>query len=31
MKPTPIQKVVFNYLYRFREGGHFPYAEGYHL
>ena len=29
--PTPIEKVAFNYLYRYREGGHFPYAEGYHL
>jgi hypothetical protein len=30
IKPTPIEKVAFNYLYRFREGGHFPFAQGYH-
>ncbi|TFJ86378.1 hypothetical protein NSK_002586 [Nannochloropsis salina CCMP1776] len=31
IKPTPLEKVAFNYLYRYRtDGGHFPYAEGYH-
>ena len=31
INPTPLEKVAFNYLYRYRtDGGHFPYAEGYH-
>lgn len=30
IKPTPIEKVAFNCLYRFRKGGHFPYASGFH-
>ena len=28
--PTPIEKVAFEYLHRFRAGGHFVLAEGYH-
>lgn len=27
---TPIEKIAFNYLHRFREGGHFVEAAGYH-
>ena len=27
---TPIEKVAFRYLHRFRQGGHFVLAEGYH-
>jgi hypothetical protein len=27
---TPIEKKAFSYLYRFRTGGHFTMAEGYH-
>jgi NADH dehydrogenase (ubiquinone) 1 alpha subcomplex subunit 9 len=27
---TPIEKVAFKYLHRFRKGGHFILAEGYH-
>eukprot|EP00573_Skeletonema_grethae_P002481 CAMPEP_0201685452 /NCGR_PEP_ID=MMETSP0578-20130828/195_1 /ASSEMBLY_ACC=CAM_ASM_000663 /TAXON_ID=267565 /ORGANISM="Skeletonema grethea, Strain CCMP 1804" /LENGTH=393 /DNA_ID=CAMNT_0048169337 /DNA_START=55 /DNA_END=1236 /DNA_ORIENTATION=+ len=27
---TPIEKIAFKYLYRFRKGGHFIHAEGYH-
>jgi NADH dehydrogenase (ubiquinone) 1 alpha subcomplex subunit 9 len=27
---APIQKIAFNYLHRFREGGHFALAKGYH-
>jgi uncharacterized protein YbjT (DUF2867 family) len=27
---TPIEKIAFRYLYRFRKGGHFIHAEGYH-
>lgn len=30
IKATPIEKVAFNYLHRFRKGGHFLLAEGYH-
>ena len=30
IKPTPIEKQAFNYLHRFRKGGHFGYVEGYH-
>jgi len=28
--PMPIEKVAFQYLHRFRKGGHFVYTEGYH-
>jgi NADH dehydrogenase (ubiquinone) 1 alpha subcomplex subunit 9 len=28
--PTPIEKVAFEYLHRFRKGGHFVLAAGYH-
>lgn len=28
--PTPIEKVAFEYLHRFRKGGHFTLATGYH-
>mmetsp|Transcript_24758 Transcript_24758/g.42135 ORF Transcript_24758/g.42135 Transcript_24758/m.42135 type:complete len:386 (-) Transcript_24758:534-1691(-) len=27
---TPIEKIAFNYLHRFRKGGHFTMTEGYH-
>lgn len=27
---VPIEKIAFNYLHRFREGGHFSLAKGYH-
>mmetsp|Transcript_9193 Transcript_9193/g.17309 ORF Transcript_9193/g.17309 Transcript_9193/m.17309 type:complete len:398 (+) Transcript_9193:207-1400(+) len=27
---VPIEKIAFNYLHRFREGGHFSIAKGYH-
>mmetsp|Transcript_9459 Transcript_9459/g.13899 ORF Transcript_9459/g.13899 Transcript_9459/m.13899 type:complete len:391 (-) Transcript_9459:78-1250(-) len=27
---VPIEKIAFNYLHRFREGGHFPLEKGYH-
>jgi len=27
---TPIEKIAFKYLHRFRKGGHFILAEGYH-
>lgn len=27
---TPIEKIAFNYLHRFREGGHFVLTKGYH-
>jgi NADH dehydrogenase (ubiquinone) 1 alpha subcomplex subunit 9 len=30
VKATPIEKQAFNYLHRFREGGHFGRIEGYH-
>jgi NADH dehydrogenase (ubiquinone) 1 alpha subcomplex subunit 9 len=30
VKPVPIEKVAFNYLHRFRKGGHFSLAKGYH-
>lgn len=30
MKPTRIEDVAFNYLYRYRKGGHFTKARGYH-
>ena len=30
MAPTPIEKVAFSYLHRYREGGHFIIAQGYH-
>lgn len=30
MKPTRIEDVAFNYLYRYRKGGHFTKAKGYH-
>ena len=28
--PTPIEKIAFAYLHRYREGGHFIIAQGYH-
>lgn len=28
--PVPIEKIAFNYLHRFREGGHFALDKGYH-
>ena len=28
--PTPIEKIAFSYLHRYREGGHFIIAKGYH-
>ena len=28
--PTPVEKVSFEYLHRFRAGGHFVMVEGYH-
>jgi len=30
VEATPIEKIAFKYLYRFRKGGHFILAEGYH-
>lgn len=30
ISPTPIEKIAFNYLHRYREGGHFIIAKGYH-
>jgi NADH dehydrogenase (ubiquinone) 1 alpha subcomplex subunit 9 len=30
IKPVPIEKIAFNYLHRFRKGGHFAVAPGYH-
>jgi len=30
IEATPIQKIAFNYLHRFREGGHFSLEKGYH-
>jgi hypothetical protein len=30
VKANPIEKEAFNYLHRFREGGHFIDAKGYH-
>lgn len=30
IKKTPIEKIAFNYLHRFRAGGHFILAHGYH-
>lgn len=30
IQATPIEKKAFSYLYRFRTGGHFTMAEGYH-
>jgi len=30
VEATPIEKMAFKYLYRFRKGGHFILAEGYH-
>ena len=30
VESTPIEKVAFKYLHRFRKGGHFILAEGYH-
>ena len=30
VEATPIEKVAFKYLHRFRKGGHFILAEGYH-
>ena len=30
VKQTPIEKVAFNYLHRFRSGGHFVLTTGYH-
>jgi len=30
VKATPIEKVAFKYLHRFRRGGHFILAGGYH-
>jgi len=28
--PTPIEKIAFSYLHRYREGGHFIIAQGFH-
>jgi NADH dehydrogenase (ubiquinone) 1 alpha subcomplex subunit 9 len=28
--PLPLEKVAFNYLHRFRTGGHFALTSGYH-
>ena len=28
--PTPIEKIAFSYLHRFRTGGHYVLAQGYH-
>lgn len=30
IEPTPVEKIAFSYLHRFRKGGHFLLAEGYH-
>ena len=30
VEPTPVEKVAFRYLHRYRNGGHFVYAAGYH-
>eukprot|EP00543_Licmophora_paradoxa_P007704 CAMPEP_0202458898 /NCGR_PEP_ID=MMETSP1360-20130828/28665_1 /ASSEMBLY_ACC=CAM_ASM_000848 /TAXON_ID=515479 /ORGANISM="Licmophora paradoxa, Strain CCMP2313" /LENGTH=395 /DNA_ID=CAMNT_0049079655 /DNA_START=53 /DNA_END=1240 /DNA_ORIENTATION=- len=30
VKATPVEKMAFNYLHRFRKGGHFTTVEGYH-
>mmetsp|Transcript_2869 Transcript_2869/g.4531 ORF Transcript_2869/g.4531 Transcript_2869/m.4531 type:complete len:403 (-) Transcript_2869:82-1290(-) len=30
VEATPIEKIAFRYLHRFRKGGHFVLAEGYH-
>jgi NADH dehydrogenase (ubiquinone) 1 alpha subcomplex subunit 9 len=30
IEATPIEKIAFSYLHRFREGGHFSLAKGYH-
>ena len=30
IEATPIEKIAFKYLHRFREGGHFILAKGYH-
>lgn len=30
IKATPIEKIAFSYLHRFREGGHFKLEKGYH-
>ena len=30
IEATPIQKIAFNYLHRFRDGGHFSLEKGYH-
>jgi len=30
IEPTPLEKVAFQYLHRYRKGGHFVYAAGYH-
>lgn len=30
LKATPIEKIAFNYLHRFRAGGHFALVKGYH-
>lgn len=30
IEATPIEKIAFSYLHRFREGGHFAFVEGYH-
>ena len=30
IEPTPVEKIAFQYLHRYRKGGHFVYAAGYH-
>ena len=30
ISPTPIEKIAFAYLHRYREGGHFIIAKGMH-
>uniref|UniRef100_A0A7S3JY87 RmlD-like substrate binding domain-containing protein n=1 Tax=Aureoumbra lagunensis TaxID=44058 RepID=A0A7S3JY87_9STRA len=30
INPTPVEKIAFSYLHRFRTGGHFILAKGYH-
>merc|ERR1712150_248507 len=30
IEATPIEKIAFRYLHRFRQGGHFAIEEGYH-
>ena len=30
IQPTPVEKIAFQYLHRYRHGGHFVYAAGYH-